>query len=58
MAGVRVAAPLYALRSGHDAWAVGVLMALFALGPMFFALRAGRYADRVGYSISISTRHQ
>ena len=49
MAGVRVAAPLYALRSGHDAWAVGVLMAMFALGPMFFALRAGRYADRVGY---------
>jgi MFS family permease len=49
MAGVRVAAPLYALRSGHSALAVGVLMAFFALGPMFFALRAGRYADRVGY---------
>jgi MFS family permease len=49
MAGVRVAAPLYALRTGFDAWAVGVLMALFALGPMFFALRAGRYADRMGY---------
>ncbi|MFM8901709.1 MAG: MFS transporter [Burkholderiales bacterium] len=49
MAGVRVAAPLLALRSGMEAWAVGVLMALFAVGPMFFALRAGRYADRVGY---------
>ncbi len=49
MAGVRVAAPLHALRSGFDAWAVGVLMALFAVGPMFFALRAGRYADSVGY---------
>jgi MFS family permease len=49
MAGVRVAAPLHALRSGLDAWSVGVLMALFAIGPMLFALRAGRYADRVGY---------
>jgi MFS family permease len=51
MAGVRVAAPLAALRSGRDAWEVGALMAMFAVGPMIFALRAGRYADRVGYHL-------
>ena len=49
MAGVRVAAPLQALRDGHSAWAVGVLMALFAAGPIAFALQAGRLADRHGY---------
>jgi MFS family permease len=49
MAGVRVAAPLQALRDGRSAWAVGVLMALFAAGPIAFALQAGRLADRHGY---------
>lgn len=49
MAGVRVAAPLQALHDGHSAWAVGVLMALFAAGPIAFALQAGRLADRHGY---------
>jgi MFS family permease len=49
MAGVRVAAPLQALHQGHSAWAVGVLMALFAAGPIAFALQAGRLADRHGY---------
>jgi MFS family permease len=49
MAGVRVAAPLQALQEGHSAWAVGVLMALFAAGPILFALQAGRLADRHGY---------
>ena len=34
MAGVRMAAPLLALREGHAAWAVGVLMALFAVAPI------------------------
>ena len=48
-AGVRVAAPLQALHDGHSAWAVGVLMALFAAGPIAFALQAGRLADRHGY---------
>jgi MFS family permease len=49
MAGVRVAAPLKALQAGHSAWDVGVLMALFAAGPIALALQAGRLADRHGY---------
>lgn len=49
MAGVRMAAPLQALEQGRGAWAVGVLMALFALGPIALALPAGRMADRRGY---------
>ena len=49
MAGVRMAAPLQALKQGHSEWAVGVLMALFALGPIVLALPAGRMADRHGY---------
>ena len=49
MAGVRMAAPLQALRDGHAAWAVGLLLALFALAPVVLALHAGRLADRMGY---------
>jgi MFS family permease len=49
MAGVRMAAPLQALNQGRSAWAVGVLMALFALAPIALALPAGRMADRHGY---------
>ena len=49
MAGVRVAAPLAALAAGHSALAVGVLLSLFAAGPIVFALQAGRLADRHGY---------
>lgn len=49
MAGIRVAAPLQALHDGHSAWAVGVLLALFAAAPVVFALKAGRLADRHGY---------
>lgn len=49
MAGVRMAAPLLALRDGHSAWNVGVLMALYAAAPVLLALRAGRMADRHGY---------
>ncbi|HEY2929879.1 MFS transporter [Piscinibacter sp.] len=49
MAGVRMAAPLQALRQGHSEWAVGVLMALFATAPIVLALPAGRMADRHGY---------
>jgi MFS family permease len=49
MAGIRLAAPLLALQEGHAAWAVGVLMALFAAAPIALALQAGRLADRHGY---------
>ncbi len=48
MAGVRMAAPLLALRQGYSAAAVGVLLALFALTQVFLALPAGRFADRHG----------
>ena len=48
MAGMRMAAPLMALRSGYSEAAVGVLLALFALTQVFLALPAGRYADRHG----------
>jgi MFS family permease len=49
MAGVRLAAPLLALQQGQRAWAVGVLMGLFAAAPVLLALQAGRLADRHGY---------
>lgn len=48
MAGMRMAAPLLALREGYSPMAVGVLLALFALTQVFLALPAGRYADRHG----------
>lgn len=49
MAGMRMAAPLMALREGHSALAVGILLSLFALTQVFLALPAGRYADRHGF---------
>jgi len=49
MAGQRMAAPLHALQMGYSAWAVGVLLALFAAVPVLIALAAGRLADRQGY---------
>ncbi len=48
MAGMRMAAPLLALQQGYGAASVGVLLALFALTPVFLALPAGRFADRRG----------
>ena len=48
MTGMRMAAPLMALRSGQSPAAVGVLLALFALTQVFLALPAGRYADLYG----------
>lgn len=61
MAGMRMAAPLLALREGYSAAAVGVLLALFALTQVFLALPAGRYADRhglkrpVGYAVAVAS---
>jgi predicted MFS family arabinose efflux permease len=49
MAGMRMAAPLMALREGYSAMAVGVLLSLFALTQVFLALPAGRYVDRNGF---------
>jgi len=49
MAGLRMAAPLQALREGYGAATVGVLLALFAAAPVVLAIPAGRLADRWGY---------
>ena len=51
MAGVRMAAPLQALKQGQAEWAVGLLMALFAAAPVLLSLPAGRLADRHGYHV-------
>ena len=48
LTGLRVAVSLDALALGANAATVGSLLALFALLPMFFAIPAGRLADRVG----------
>lgn len=61
MAGMRMAAPLLALRDGYSEAAVGVLLALYALTQVFLALPAGRYADRhrlkrpVAWSVAAAT---
>ena len=47
-AGARVTLSLFALDLGASAATVGVLVSLLALVPMFFAVRWGRYVDRVG----------
>ena len=60
MAGTRMAAPLLALKQGHSAMSVGVLLSLFALTSVFISLPAGRWTDRrglkrpVAWSVSIS----
>lgn len=46
--GMRVAAPLLALRAGVGEAAVGGLIALFALAQVLLALPAGRYCERQG----------
>ena len=48
MAGMRMAAPLWALQHGYSAFAVGSLIALFALTQVFLSIPAGRYIDKNG----------
>lgn len=48
MTGLRMAAPLMALRAGYSPAAVGLLLALFALSQVFLALPAGRFTDHHG----------
>jgi predicted MFS family arabinose efflux permease len=61
MAGMRLAAPLWALGEGYSPLVVGVLLASFALTQVFIALPAGRFAERYGlkrpvrWSIAVST---
>jgi MFS family permease len=47
-AGARVTLSLFALHLGASAATVGILVSLLALVPMFFAVKWGRYVDRVG----------
>ena len=49
MTGIRMAAPLQALRDGQTQWVVGVLLALFAVAPVVLALHSGRLVDRLGF---------
>lgn len=46
--GSRVALSLYALDQGASQFTIGVLMALYAIIPLFLAVHVGRLADRVG----------
>ena len=48
LSGARVAVSLDALGRGASPLAVGVLVSLFALLPVFLAVSVGRLADRVG----------
>src|SRR5258708_34766280 len=47
-AGTRVALWLYAIHVQVTRFTVGVLMALYALLPMLFAVSMGRLTDRIG----------
>lgn len=49
MTGVRLAAPLLALRDGASAWVVGALVAVVAALPVVTSIAVGRLADRRGY---------
>jgi MFS family permease len=46
--GSRVVLSLYALDQGATQFTIGILMALYAVCPLFFAVFVGRFADRVG----------
>jgi len=48
LSGSRVTVTLQALREGASTATVGVILALYALLPMFCAVAAGRLSDRVG----------
>ncbi len=46
--GSRMVMSLYALELGANQFTIGVLMALYAICPLLFAIYAGRLADRLG----------
>jgi MFS family permease len=48
LSGSRVTVTLQALREGASTATVGVILALYALLPMFCAVAAGRLSDRIG----------
>lgn len=47
-AGTRVSASLYAIHLGATPFTVGVIMALYSVLPMLFAVSMGRLTDRIG----------
>ena len=53
LAGVRMAAPLWVLRSGGSEVLLGPVVGLFALAPVALALPAGHLADRRGYHVTL-----
>ncbi|HEU4621962.1 MAG TPA: MFS transporter [Burkholderiaceae bacterium] len=46
--GSRIAVSLFALKLGTSPFIVGTLMSMLALLPMLFAVRLGRWGDRIG----------
>jgi MFS family permease len=48
LAGARVSTSLYALSQQASTLTIGILLALFSLIPMLFALKVGRVIDRIG----------
>ncbi|CAN5652997.1 MFS transporter [soil metagenome] len=54
MSGTRLAAPLLALKQGYGPGTVGLLVALFALSPVFLALPAGKFMDRRGVKLPVA----
>ena len=46
--GSRMTTTLFALELGASEFTVGILLALFAVLPMFLSVTAGRVIDRVG----------
>jgi MFS family permease len=53
LAGVRMATPLWVLRSGGSEVMLGPVVGLFALAPVALALPAGHLADRRGYHVPL-----
>lgn len=53
MAGLRMATPLLALHDGLGEAALGPLLALFQVAPVFLALPTGRLVDRRGYHLPV-----
>jgi MFS family permease len=53
LTGLRMAAPLWALRTLDNALLAGVLVAMFAVSQVFLALPAGRFVERQGMRRSI-----
>ena len=51
MTGMRMAAPLLALREGYSEALVGVLLSCFALTQVFLSIPAGRFSDRHGFKL-------